>query len=113
MLSALRNIGTPRAISLIQQYAEKGQDRNLAETTLADEDYPVLSEMHDRWNLVPPAQRTQDNLRSIVQSGCDQRSVLAAYWLGYFAPNLDPNKEVGGAAGARRRSRARTQVRAK
>lgn len=94
ILSALRNIGTPRAISLIQEYAEKGQDRNLAEATLADEDYPVLSEIHDRWNLVPPAQRTRDNLRSMVQSGCSQRGVLAAYWLGYFPPNLDPNKEV-------------------
>jgi hypothetical protein len=94
VLSALRNIGTPRTISIIQQYAEKGQDRNLAETTLADEDYPVLSEIHDRWNMVPPAQRTQNNLRSIVQSGCDQRSVLAAYWLGFFAPNIDPNKET-------------------
>jgi hypothetical protein len=94
VLSALRNIGTPRAIQLIQQYAEKGQDRNLAETTLADEDYPVLSEIHDRWNLVPPAQRTQDTLRTLVQGGCDQRGVLAAYWLGFFAPNPDPNKEV-------------------
>ena len=94
VLSALRNIGTREAISVIQQYAEKGQDRNLAETTLADEDYPVLFEMHDRWNLVPPAERTQDKLREIVQSGCNQRSVLAAYWLGFFAPNPDPNKEV-------------------
>lgn len=94
VLSALRNIGTPGAIQLIQQYAEKGEDRNLAETTLADEDYPVLSDIHGRWNLVPPAQRTQDNLRTIVQAGCDQRGVLAAYWLGFFAPNADPNKEV-------------------
>lgn len=94
VLSALRNIGTPQAISVIQQYSEKGQDRNLAETTLADEDYPVLSEIHDRWTAIPPSQRTRDNLRAIVQSGCDQRSAVAAYWLGYFAPNLDPNKEV-------------------
>ena len=94
VLSALRNVGTPRALSIIQQYGEKGQDRNLAEATLADEDYPVLFEMHDRWGLVPPAQRTQDNLRSIVQSGCDQRVALAAYWLGYFAPNPDPHKET-------------------
>ena len=94
VLSALRNVGTPRAISVIQQYAEKGQDRNLAENTLADEDYPVLFEMHDRWSLIPLAQRTQDNLRAIVQRGCDQRSALAAYWLGYFAPNIDPNKET-------------------
>jgi hypothetical protein len=94
VLSALRNIGTPRAISIIQQYAEKGQDRNLAETTLADEDYPVLFEIHDRWDMIPPAQRTQDNLRSIVQSGCDQRSALAAYWLGFFAPNIDPSKQT-------------------
>lgn len=94
VLSALRNIGTPRALSVIQQCAEKGQDRNLAEATLADEDYPVLSEIHDRWNLVPPAQRTRDNLRTIVQRGCDQRAVLAAYWLGFFAPNVDPSKEI-------------------
>lgn len=94
VLSALRNIGTPRAMSIIQQYAEKGQDRNLAETTLADEDYPVLSDIHDRWKLVPPAQRTQDNLRSIVQGGCDQRSIMAAYSLGFFSPNPDSNKEA-------------------
>ncbi|MFZ0911433.1 MAG: hypothetical protein WA766_08490 [Candidatus Acidiferrales bacterium] len=94
VLSALRNVGTPRAISIIQQYAEKGQDRNLAETTLADEDYPVLSEMHDRWENVPPVQRTRDNLITIVQSGCNQRGVLAAYWLGFFAPNPDSKKEA-------------------
>ncbi len=94
VLSALRNVGTQRALSIIQQYAEKGQDRNLAETTLADEDYPVLSEMHDRWEMVPPAQRSRDNLTAIVQSGCSQRSVLAAYWLGFFAPNPDPKREM-------------------
>jgi len=94
VLSALRNIGTQSAIGLIQQYAEKGPNRNLGETALGDEDYPVLFEMHDRWNVIPPAQRTQDNLRSIVQSGCDQRSAMASYWLGFFAPNIDPNKEV-------------------
>jgi hypothetical protein len=94
VLSALRNIGTPRALSVIQEYAEKGQDRNLAEATLADEDYPALGEIHDRWNVIPPAERTHDNLRAIVQSGCDQRSAMAAYWMGYLAPNIDPNKET-------------------
>ena len=89
VLSALRNVGTPRAISTIQQYAESGQDRNLAEATLADEDYPVLFEIHDRWSMVPPEQRTRDRLRAIVESGCDQRSALAAYWLGFFATNPD------------------------
>jgi hypothetical protein len=108
VLSALRNVGTPRAIGIIQQYAEKGEDRNLAETTLADEDYPVLFEIHDRWNLVPPAQRTQDNLRMIVQGGCNQRSALAAYWLGFFAPNLDPNKETAELQALENFSRART-----
>lgn len=94
VLSALRNIGTPRALSVIQVYAEKGQDRNLAEATLADEDYPALAEIHDRWNTIAPAERTHDNLRAIVQGGCDQRSAMAAYWLGYLAPNIDPNKEA-------------------
>jgi hypothetical protein len=93
VLSALRNVGTPRAVGLIQKYAEAGQESNLAQTAIADEDYPVLFEMHDRWNVVPPAERTRDNLRTIVQSGCDQRAAMAAYWLGFFAPSIDPNKE--------------------
>jgi hypothetical protein len=49
VISALRNIGTPRAMGLIQKYAEAGQESNLAQTAIADEDYPVLFEMHDRW----------------------------------------------------------------
>jgi hypothetical protein len=93
VLSALRNIGTPRAVGLIQKYAETGKDSNLAQTTIADEDYPVLFEMHDRWNLIPPADRTRDNLRTIVQTGCNQRAAMATYWLGFFAPNIDPNAE--------------------
>ncbi len=93
VLSALRNIGTQSAIGLIQQYAEKGPDRNLGEATLADEDYPSLSDIYARWNMIPPAQRTQDNLRVIVQSGCEQRAVMAAYWLGFFPKNIDPNKQ--------------------
>ncbi|HYL46824.1 MAG TPA: hypothetical protein VEU52_07340 [Candidatus Limnocylindrales bacterium] len=93
ILSALRNIGTQRAKGIIQKYGEAGEDRNLAENTLADEDYPVLSEMYDRWNLVPPAARSRDNLRTIVQGGCDQRTAMASYWLGFFAPNPDPNAE--------------------
>ena len=94
VLSALRNIGAPHAIGLIQKYSEAGQESNLAQTALADEDYPVLFEMYDRWNLIPPPQRTRDNLRAIVQSGCNQRAAMATYWLGFFAPNIDPNKEV-------------------
>ncbi len=43
---------------------------------------------------IPPAGRNRDNLRAIVQSGCDQRAAMAAYWLGFFAPSIDPNKEV-------------------
>ena len=93
VLQALRNIGTPRAIGLIQKYAETGQDRNLAQTTLADEDYPVLFELHDRWNLVPPRQRTRDRLLATVQNGCSERAAMAAYWLGFFSPHADPVKE--------------------
>jgi hypothetical protein len=94
VLSALRNIGTQSAIGLIQQYAEKGPDRNLGEATLSDEDYPSLSDIYSRWNMVPPAQRTQENLRTLVESGCNDRAVMAAYWLGYFPPNIDPNKQA-------------------
>jgi hypothetical protein len=93
VLSALRNIGTPRAVGLIQKYAENGQESNLAQNAIADEDYPVLFEMHDRWNLVPPTERNRDSLRTIVQTGCNQRAAMATYWLGFFAPNIDPNKE--------------------
>jgi len=93
-LSALRNIGTQSAIGLIQQYAEKGPDRNLGEDTLSDEDYPSLADIYSRWNMVPPALRTQENLRALVQTGCNDRAVMAAYWLGYFPKNIDPNKQA-------------------
>jgi hypothetical protein len=93
ILSALRNIATQRAKGIIQKYEEAGEDRNLTENILADEDYPVLSEMYDRWYLVPRAARTRDKLRTIVQGGCDQHSAMASYWLGLFAPNPDPNAE--------------------
>jgi hypothetical protein len=93
VISALRNIGTPRAVGLIQKYAEAGQESNLAQTAIADEDYPVLFEMHDRWNMIPPADRNRDNLRAIVQSGCNQRAAMAAYWLGFFAPASIPIKK--------------------
>jgi hypothetical protein len=92
-LQALRNIGTPRAIGLIQKYAEAGQDKNLAQTTLADEDYPVFFELHDRWNLVPPRQRTRDRLLAIVQKGCSERAAMASYWLGFFSPHANPERE--------------------
>jgi hypothetical protein len=93
VLSALRNVGTPRAVGLMQKYVESGQDSNLAQAAIADEDYPVLFELHDRWNMVPPAERTRDRLRQIVQAGCDQRASMAAYWLGFFPPSIDPNVE--------------------
>jgi len=94
-LQALRNIGTPRAIGLIQKYAETGQDKNLAQTTLADEDYPVLAELHDRWSLVPPKERRRDRLVGILESegGCSERGAMAAYWLGFFPPHPDLARE--------------------
>ena len=69
VLQALRNIGTQRAIGLIQKYQEKGDYHNLAENTLADQDMPVLSEIYERWNMVPPDARTRTNLLKIVQGG--------------------------------------------
>lgn len=93
VIQALRNIGTPRAIGIIQTYAEGGENRNLADTTLADQNFPVLSELYQRWNLVPPPRRTRDELVAIVRSGCDQRTAMAAYWLGFFAPHADRLKE--------------------
>ncbi len=93
VLQALRNIGTQRTIGLIQKYQENGDYHNLAKNTLADQDMPVLSEIYARWNLVPPEARTRENLLQIVQGGCGVREALAAYWLGYFPPNPDPELE--------------------
>jgi hypothetical protein len=93
VLQALRNIGTQRAIGLIQRYQEKGDYHNLAENTLADQDMPVLSEIYERWNLVPPEARTRTNLLKILQGGCGVREALAAYWLGYFPLSPDRGQE--------------------
>jgi len=94
-LQGLRNIGTPRAIGLIQKYAESGADKNLAQTTLADEDYPVLAELQERWTLVPPRERRRDKLLGILQSegACSERAAMAAYWLGFFPPSADAERE--------------------
>jgi hypothetical protein len=94
VLSALRNVGTPRAKGLIQQYADKGQDPNLAETTLADEDFPVLIELYQRRDVVPPASRVRERLLEMVRGGCDDRATMAVYWLGFFAPNADAQAEA-------------------
>lgn len=93
VLQALRNIGTQRAIGLIQKYQEKGDYHNLAENTLADQDMPVLSEVYARWSLVPPEARTRKHLLQLVQKGCGEREALAAYWLGYFPPSRDGGQE--------------------
>jgi hypothetical protein len=93
VLQALRNIGTQRAIGLIQSYQEKGDYHNLAENTLIDRDWPFLSEIYQRWNLVPPAARTRSSLLLMVENGCGEREALAAYWLGYFLPNPDAAHE--------------------
>src|SRR5262249_4672734 len=87
VVQALRNIGTPRAVGLIQKYAETGENRNLADATLADQNVPFLFEIYQRWNVVPPAQRTRDSLLGLVHGGCDERAGMAAYWLGFFAPH--------------------------
>ena len=93
VLQALRNIGTQRAVGLIQSYQEKGDYHNLAENTLIDNDWPLLSEIYQRWNLVPTASRTRSNLLQMVENGCGEREALAAYWLGYFLPNPDAGHE--------------------
>ena len=93
VLQALRNIGTQRAKGLIQKYQEKGDYHNLAENTLVDEDLPALSEIHDRWSMIPPAARSRTNLLSIVRSGCDERQAMAAYWLGYFPDSSNAVQE--------------------
>ena len=89
VLQALRNIGTQRALGLIQNYQEKGDYHNLAENTLVDRDLPVLSEIYQRWNVIPPAARTRSNLLQMVEGGCGEREAVAAYWLGFFSENPD------------------------
>ena len=93
ILQALRNIGTPRAVGLIQRYLEKGEGKQMAQNTLANQDTPVLFELHDRWNLVPPARRTRGELTRIVNSGCNKATAMAMYWLSFFDANSDAKRE--------------------
>ncbi|HLK50957.1 MAG TPA: hypothetical protein VKT49_22605 [Bryobacteraceae bacterium] len=93
ILQALRNIGTPRAVGLIQRYLEKGEGKQMAQNTLADQDTPVLFELHDRWNLVSPSRRTRRELAKIVNSGCNQTTAMAMYWLAFFDKNPDAKEE--------------------
>jgi hypothetical protein len=93
VLQALRNVGTQRAKGLVQKYQERGDFHNVAENTLVDEDLPVLHEIHDRWNLIPPPARKRNNLLNIIRGGCGEREAMAAYWLGYFGADPDPAQE--------------------
>ena len=93
VLQALRNIGTPRATGLIQRYLEKGEGKQMAQNTMADQVVPALFEIHDRWNLIPPSRRTRVELTGIVNSGCSEKATMAAYWLSFFGKNPDAKQE--------------------
>jgi hypothetical protein len=93
ILQALRNIGTPRAVGLIQRYLEKGEGKQMAQNTMADQVTPALFELHDRWNLVPPSRRTRAELTKLANSGCSETASLAVYWLSFFPKNPDAKQE--------------------
>lgn len=88
VLQALRNVGTPRANSLIQQVANTRDDRNLAENLLADHHYPFLEELQQHLHLIPPHQRGREELFAIAGERCSRRATLAVYFLG-FLPESD------------------------
>jgi hypothetical protein len=89
VLQALRNIGSPRANSLVQQVADTRDDRNLAENLLADQQYPFLEELHKHLPLIPNDQRTRNALVAIAAERCSRRAALAVYFLGFLAEGED------------------------
>ncbi len=85
-LQALRNIGSPEANALIQEFLQKGDDHNLAENLLADLHYPFWIEVQKRWALIPRQERERQRLHAMAAEGCGERSALAVYLLGFFPP---------------------------
>ena len=70
VLQALRNIGTQRAISLIQKYQEKGDYHNLAENTLADQQGVAESDFIGEFEPRAGGQAVRD--ASDLQSGAGE-----------------------------------------
>ena len=97
VIQALRNIGTPRAIAIIQKYAQGSSQSpetpSVADRIMAEKESPTLVEIYQRWNLVPPSRRSRETLLALARRGCDERSAMAAYWLGFFATHSDPATE--------------------
>lgn len=90
VLQSLRNLGTPRATELVQRFAERGDDRNLAENLLADLYYPFLEDLHKHLHLIPPAERARENLLRLANEPCTRRGALAIYFLGFLPEGDDP-----------------------
>lgn len=89
VLQGLRNIGSRRANSLVQQVADTQDDRNLAENLLADHHYPSLEELQQHLHLIPPDRRARTELVAIARERCSRPAALAVYFLGFLAESED------------------------
>ncbi len=92
VLQALRNIGSRRANSLVQQVADTRDDRNLAENLLADHHYPFLEELQQHAHLIPSHRRTRQELFAIAAERCSRQAALAVYFLGFLPEGEDPKQ---------------------
>lgn len=95
-LQALRNLGTARANALVESVNRAGRDRNLPENLLADLYYPFLSDLKARLDLIPPMQRTREQLLAAAAEACGEKPALATYFLGFLpdAPGPGPSPEL-------------------
>ena len=89
VLQGLRNIGSQRANSVVQQVADTRDDRNLAENLLADQQYPFLEELQQHLHLIPSDRRARTELLAIARERCSRPAALAVYFLGFLAESED------------------------
>jgi hypothetical protein len=89
VLQGLRNIGSQRANSLVQQVADTRDERNLAENLLADQQYPFLEELQQHLPLIPSDRRERTELLAIAMERCSRQAALAVYFLGFLAESED------------------------
>ncbi len=91
VLQTLRQIGNQRTTELLKKAGESNSDSNYLHNLLATQYFPFSQELRDRLYLIPPADRTRENLIKIAKQGCDEKSALAIYFLGYLPNAEDPS----------------------
>jgi len=92
-MQALHNLGTPRALEVIQKATEVREIGFVAGSLLVQDQFPPLHELAAHWHDIPLAERSRGELVREIEDGCGPRAILALLLAGYLPPANSPEQE--------------------